>query len=260
MSHEFYIYLLIDPRTDKVFYVGKGKGNRMYEHKTEALKKRHYNKHLENTILKILSLGLTVKYSKVFISESEADCFIKEIETILFFGLDNLCNLTEGGEGSSGYKHTDIALEKMRENAFKRNWVGEKNPNYGGGHWTEETKKRFSEFQKLSMLGEKNPFFGKKHNDASRSKMSEFHSGKILTETHKKKISDNNAFKGKKRPDHSVKMSGENNPKAKLTLEKVIAIRTKYKSGTTSYSKLANEYKVDKSTIADIIKENIWRT
>lgn len=260
MKTEFYVYLLIDPRTDKVFYVGKGKTNRMYEHKTDALKKRHHNKHLENTILKIISLNLNIKYSKVFVSENEAECFVKEIETILFFGLDNLCNLTEGGEGSTGYKHTIDALNKMRENASKRNWVGKNNPNYGGGHWTEETKKRFSEYQKQSMLGDKNPFFGKKHKTDARLRMSEFHTGKVLTSDHKQKISDNHAFKGKKRPEHSIKMSGENNPKAKLTLKKANDIRSKYKLGTTSYSKLAKEYQVDKSTIADIIKGNIWRT
>jgi len=26
----YYVYLLIDPRTDKVFYVGKGAGNRIF--------------------------------------------------------------------------------------------------------------------------------------------------------------------------------------------------------------------------------------
>jgi hypothetical protein len=232
----------------------------MYEHKTEALKNKHYNKHLENTILKILSLGFNIKYDKIFKSENEEECFIKENETILFFGLDNLCNLTEGGEGSSGYKHTVEALEKMRAIASKRDWVGDKNPNYGGGHWTEETKHRFSEYQKQSMLGDKNPFFGKKHKENARSKMSKYHSNKILTESHKQKISENHAYKGKKRPEHSLKMSGENNPKAKLNIEKVIEIRTKYKLGSTTYRKLANEYKVDQSTIADIIKEKIWKT
>ena len=33
----FYVYLLIDPRTDKVFYVGKGTGNRIFAHITSAI-------------------------------------------------------------------------------------------------------------------------------------------------------------------------------------------------------------------------------
>ena len=28
----FYVYALVDPRTNKVFYVGKGKKNRWYDH------------------------------------------------------------------------------------------------------------------------------------------------------------------------------------------------------------------------------------
>ena len=110
------------------------------------------------------------------------------------------------------------------------------------------------------MLGEKNPFFGKKHNDKAREKMSEFHSGKTLTDEHKNKISENSPFKGRKRPEHSIKMSGENNPKSKLTLKQVQLIREKYERGDTSYSKLAKEYSLDKSTIADIINKKIWKT
>lgn len=34
---KFYVYLLIDPRTNLVFYVGKGRGNRAHAHALEAL-------------------------------------------------------------------------------------------------------------------------------------------------------------------------------------------------------------------------------
>jgi len=32
----YYVYLLKDPETDKVFYVGKGTGNRIFQHLKEA--------------------------------------------------------------------------------------------------------------------------------------------------------------------------------------------------------------------------------
>jgi len=33
----YYVYRLIDPRDGSVFYIGKGKGNRVYAHLNEAL-------------------------------------------------------------------------------------------------------------------------------------------------------------------------------------------------------------------------------
>lgn len=35
---QYYVYCLIDPDTDKPFYVGKGKGNRVFEHAMGAIK------------------------------------------------------------------------------------------------------------------------------------------------------------------------------------------------------------------------------
>ena len=33
----YYVYSLIDPFSDKVFYIGKGTGNRVYAHENDAL-------------------------------------------------------------------------------------------------------------------------------------------------------------------------------------------------------------------------------
>ena len=35
---QYYVYRLIDPRNGQTFYVGKGKGNRVFAHVTDALK------------------------------------------------------------------------------------------------------------------------------------------------------------------------------------------------------------------------------
>lgn len=34
----YYVYRLIDPRNGQTFYVGKGKGNRVFDHVNDALK------------------------------------------------------------------------------------------------------------------------------------------------------------------------------------------------------------------------------
>ena len=48
MNEIFYVYHLIDPFNNTVFYVGKGYGERMYEHEKEVRRKviPHKNKHL----------------------------------------------------------------------------------------------------------------------------------------------------------------------------------------------------------------------
>jgi group I intron endonuclease len=55
-----------------------------------------------------------------------------------------LLNLTEGGEGSKGYKHTDEARKIMKAKAVGR-ISGDKNPNYGKG-----------------LHGKDNPMYGRK--------------------------------------------------------------------------------------------------
>lgn len=60
---------------------------------------------------------------------------------IIYIGLykyagARLMNLTNGGDGSHGYKHTDEAKIKMSQSG-KGRFVGDKNPNYGKGCFGE---------------------------------------------------------------------------------------------------------------------------
>ena len=45
---QYYVYRLIDPRTGNTFYVGKGKGNRLYAHINDALKNFVGESYMEN--------------------------------------------------------------------------------------------------------------------------------------------------------------------------------------------------------------------
>ena len=51
---------------------------------------------------------------------------------------------------------------------------------------------------------------------------------------------------------------GERHSSAKLTAEKVAAIRASYKAGGASYYSLAVEYDVKRSTIRDIVVGKTW--
>ena len=87
-------------------------------------------------------------------------------------------NLANGGEGLSGYKHSEEYKRKISERT-----KGENNPNYGKHH-SEETKKKISEAEKgrPGMKCENNPMYGKPA----------WNRGKHLSEETKKKISESN--------------------------------------------------------------------
>jgi len=105
----YYVYFLVDPITDRPFYIGKGCKKRMYQHVNEVKRNRIPNKNnrkLGNKIKKILDAGHKIKYKKFLITENENEAFIREKELIAEIGLKNLCNLTEGGEGLVGYRHS----------------------------------------------------------------------------------------------------------------------------------------------------------
>lgn len=116
---KYYIYLLKD--MGEVFYVGKGTRRRMYDHVRNALTTNKNVKCL-NKIRKILSEGRTIVYEKVFFTDSATEAYEKEQEIIKSIGLDNLTNLTTGGEGVVGYKiteehrrHLSISIKKAVE-------------------------------------------------------------------------------------------------------------------------------------------------
>jgi hypothetical protein len=80
-----YVYLLIDPRDDEIFYVGKGRGNRAYAHAHEALGPvaTADDKHLKlPTIRDIHHAGLTVRLEILRHGLSDVDAFIVEAAAI----------------------------------------------------------------------------------------------------------------------------------------------------------------------------------
>jgi len=108
----FYVYIIADPRNESVFYVGKGKGTRIYSHLLPCNLKG--NSPLSKKLNEILSLGLEPILVKIFENLDNSEALELEKRLVRIMGLENLTNqCSGGGKGNIGYKHTDEARLKM---------------------------------------------------------------------------------------------------------------------------------------------------
>lgn len=110
----FYVYLLIDPETDQVFYVGKGTGNRIFAHLAFAIKSPKETDKL-NKIREIRRKGLEVKYLIHRHGLSEKEAFEVEASLIDFIGLDSLTNRVTGQKSNNRGQMTVTDVIAMYE-------------------------------------------------------------------------------------------------------------------------------------------------
>lgn len=94
---EYYVYALIHPTTDKPFYIGKGIGNRLFNHKHCALNTEDSSLKLD-IIREITSSNLEVKHMVIRHGLTEKEAF--EVEASLidlgnYIGFD-LSNIMDG--------------------------------------------------------------------------------------------------------------------------------------------------------------------
>jgi len=97
----YYVYELINPLTDRVFYVGKGTKDRVSSHEkeTRAILKsgrmmRLHHKH--KVILEIWDAGQEVRQNIVWRTDDEEEAFQVESRHINWYGLERLTNETYG--------------------------------------------------------------------------------------------------------------------------------------------------------------------
>ena len=177
--NDYYVYIYWRLDTNEPFYVGMGHGYRWRD-----LSKR--NKHFKNIVNKYL---FVVEIVKENLTQFEAFYWEEKIIEILVFeygfSIDiknnrssekgyHLVNMTWGGEGCIGYKHTEKTKNKMSEN--HADVSGENNPMYGVNTWegiTEEERERRIE-------GLRKAHLGKHHTEESKKKMSENSKGKNI--------------------------------------------------------------------------------
>ncbi len=102
----YYVYLLSDPRIDKVFYIGKGCGNRINHHLLGALEASTKETNKIRTIREIQSAGLKVGLTILRHGLTEKEAFEIESSMIDFIGIENLTNLVLGHDSFSRGKMT----------------------------------------------------------------------------------------------------------------------------------------------------------
>lgn len=152
----FYVYVHKKADTGEIFYIGKGNTNRAWvSNKRSAFWKNVSKKH--GHIVEIIHNDLD--------EDTAMMLEVAEINNHKALGI-KLCNLTKGGDGSTGFKFSDDQREKLKaKNNPKR--VG-----HTGFKHSEKSKKKMSESTKGKNTGSDHYLFGKKHSDISKIKMS----------------------------------------------------------------------------------------
>jgi len=105
---QYYVYTLLDPRNNKPFYVGKGKGNRIDAHEKEAQAGSNHPKCKLIREIRAAGLEIIKNIVKWFTKEDAAYNYEKKL--IKKIGRHNLTNKTDGGKGAPAWVQTDDAI------------------------------------------------------------------------------------------------------------------------------------------------------
>lgn len=116
----YYVYCYKHPISLKPFYVGKGSKDRSTFHLKLISANIHKNKYFSNTVKQLISQNLEPLIEIVQDNLSEQEAYDLEAKLIEEFGrklFDKdgiLCNLSKGGIGPVGYKHSEETKKKMK--------------------------------------------------------------------------------------------------------------------------------------------------
>lgn len=115
---DHYVYYLIDPKSDEIFYVGKGHGDRILAHIEEAIGSSTNSDKLDK-IREIQSRNDGFNKVEHFILRhglSEEEAFLLESSLIDFIGIDNLTNKVKGHHSSMFGKMQISDIKRLYNN------------------------------------------------------------------------------------------------------------------------------------------------
>jgi hypothetical protein len=169
----FYVYAYIDPRDNTPFYIGKGHGDRDQDHLRRSVYTNpvHSKRFLYKKIRKLIAAGVQPVIHRVLDNLSEDLAFFWETFFIHALGRRNLgtgslCNLTNGGEGTSGLL---VSAETRRKQS----------QSHIGIRQSPEVCRLRAEARR-----------GYRHTEETKHKISVAHCGKTLSTEHRKKLSE----------------------------------------------------------------------
>ena len=111
---ESYVYALVDPRTDKIFYIGKGCGNRVFDHCNDAINDDDESLKL-NLIREIIAEGLKVRHYILRHKLSDAEAILVESVLIDFLTYPEFNNESLLTNIVSGHHQWDRGIKTVNE-------------------------------------------------------------------------------------------------------------------------------------------------
>lgn len=210
---KFYVYQLVDPRTNNIFYVGKGSGKRAFSH-TNAVRsgRKDGNSQKQAVISEILQAGLEPKVIFVSTNLQENAAYILEEQIITNLGiiteggiLTNICKVARPPNNRGISLSERVGVERADE--IKRAAAGRLKARLAGKSWDQlygpekslsmkanvcsrmkissknnpnlfKTGHEISDDTKLQMsrrMKNNNPMKGKTHSASSKDKISRNH-------------------------------------------------------------------------------------
>ncbi len=215
--NKFYVYVWLDPRKQGKYiygnrkflhepiYVGKGKGRRHKDYHGHNLYLKRKSEKFNKPIILIIKKEL---------SENQAHTLEKELIALIGrhnLGKGPLCNLTDGGDGTSGHVLSEESKNKIRSARAKQIMTKETRKKIGdsnrGQKRTEEFCKKIGNIHRGKKLSEHHKNLiriaraKQIMSEATKKKISESCKGKIVSKETREKLSK--AKKGKKLPPMS---------------------------------------------------------
>lgn len=229
-THRFYVYLWRNVLNGKR-YVGKGTGNRCFSYLRKSKKAQKCL--LTRAILKYGSRNFELFFLEDGLNEIEA--FRSERYWIALLKTNASCdelgyNLTDGGEGTSGYR---LTLEQRYKISCANS--GRLGPNRGKVS-TEETRRKLSASLK-----------GRKHSSEHRQRIGAAHRGRSKSEKQRRNQSE--SMKGRSlSKDHKKKLS------IHFSQDQICDIISFYQLGI-SVGKIAKKFNVSRTPIYRVLRE-----